>query len=178
MTALELPDPSLVLLLGAAASGKSTLARRLFAADEILSSDALRAAVSGDEADQRASRLAFRILHREVERRLAAGRLVVVDATNARRDHRRPLLAMAAAHGIPAAAIAIDLPLDVVLAQNAGRARRVDPDVIERQHAGVRAVIEEGRLRAEGFVAVAILRSAEAVAAFRVERRPTPRRSG
>ena len=67
---LELPVPGLVVLIGAAGSGKSTLAARLFAADELLSSDALRAAISGDAADQRATRPAFAILHREALRRL------------------------------------------------------------------------------------------------------------
>jgi protein phosphatase len=178
VTVLVLPDPSLVLFIGAAGSGKSTLAGRWFTPDELLSSDALRAAVSGDEADQRASRAAFRILYREVATRLGAGRLVAVDATNARRDHRRPLLAMAAAHGSPAVAIAIDLPLDVALARNRARARVVDPDVVRRQHEAVRASLAPGRLAAEGVALVAVLRSPEEVAAFRVERSVRPRPTG
>ena len=99
MTTLLLPDPSLVLLVGAAGSGKSTLAQAHFAPEEILSSDALRAAISGDAGDQTASRLAFAILHRELTRRLEAGRLTVVDATNVRAVHRRPLLARPAPPG-------------------------------------------------------------------------------
>src|ERR671921_335458 len=99
MPTVAVPDPALVLLVGAAGSGKSTLAARLFAPDEIVSSDALRAAVSGDEADQRASAVAFRILHRTVDRRLAEGRLTVVDATNAVAPIRRPLLQRARVHG-------------------------------------------------------------------------------
>jgi predicted ATPase len=73
MAAIVIPDPSLVLLVGAAGAGKSTLAARLFPADEIVSSDALRALISGDEGDQRVSGAAFRILHRTVRRRLARG---------------------------------------------------------------------------------------------------------
>jgi len=49
---IELPEPCLVVLIGAAGSGKSTLAARLFAPDEVLSSDANRALLTGDAADQ------------------------------------------------------------------------------------------------------------------------------
>ena len=99
MAPLVIPDPSLMLLVGAAGSGKSTLAARLFAPDEIVSSDALRAVVSGDEADQRATAVAFRILHRTLARRLPTGLLTVVDATNALAAHRRPLIRLAQAAG-------------------------------------------------------------------------------
>ncbi len=66
MVAIVDPGSQSVVLVGAAGAGKSTLAARLFATDEIVSSDALRAVISGDEADQRVSGVAFRILHRTV----------------------------------------------------------------------------------------------------------------
>lgn len=173
MSSLILPDPSLVVLVGAAGSGKSTLAARLFAPDEIVSSDALRAAVSGDEADQRVSAVAFRILHRTVERRLAAGMLTVVDATNTRSEHRRPLMARARAAAVPAIAIVLDLPPEHVHAQNAGRTSRVvDREVVDRHLAAIRRTLEIGRLVAEGFDHVVILRSAGDVAGLWIERRP------
>ena len=50
------PADALVLLVGAAGSGKSTLAGRLFPPDSILSSDALRAELSGDPANQASAR--------------------------------------------------------------------------------------------------------------------------
>jgi predicted kinase len=172
MTTVTVTDPSLVLLVGAAGSGKSTLARRLFAGDEILSSDALRAVVSGDEADQSASRTAFSILHRELARRLTAGRLTVVDATNLRREHRRPLLDRAQAAGVPATAIVLDLPAELVRAQNAGRERVVDADVIDRHLAWLRRSVDGGQLTAEGFAQVVVLRTPEDAAALRIERVP------
>jgi hypothetical protein len=46
---LAVPQPSLVVLIGASGSGKTTFARRHFLPTEILSSDACRAMVSDDE---------------------------------------------------------------------------------------------------------------------------------
>jgi protein phosphatase len=172
---LVLPEPSLVVLIGAAGSGKSTLADRLFAPGEILSSDALRAAVSGSEADQRASGVAFRILHRTLARRMSDGQTTVVDATNTKPEHRRPLLARARAAGIPAVAIVLDLPPELIHAQNAARSSRiVDPAVVGRHIDAIRGTLDAGRLAAEGFDHVTILRSSDDVAGLRIERRPAP----
>ena len=176
MSTLVLPDPSLVVLIGAAGSGKSTLARRLFPPDEILSSDALRAVVSGNEADQTASRAAFRILHTTLERRLGRGETTVVDATNTKAEHRRPLVERARAAGVPTVAIVLDLPPETILAQNAGRtARVVDPAVVERHIAAIRRTIDQGQLTAEGFDHVVLLRWPTDLAKLRVER-PGPAR--
>jgi len=47
----EIPRPALVLLIGPSGSGKTTWARRQFAGNEVVSSDALRAAVGSGEGD-------------------------------------------------------------------------------------------------------------------------------
>jgi len=172
MAPLVIPDPSLVLLVGAAGSGKSTLAARLFAADEILSSDALRAVVAGDEADQTATRVAFGILHRTLDRRLRERRLTVIDATNALAAHRGPLLRRARAVGLPVIALVLDLPATDVHAQNAGRARVVEPSVIDRHLASIRVAVDGGELDREGYASIVIVRSPADAAVLELERRP------
>jgi protein phosphatase len=180
---IDVPESGLIVLIGPAGAGKTTLATRLFARSEMLSSDALRAAVSGDEADQRATRPAFGILHREVRGRLAAGRLVVVDATNVEASARRALRRLAAAAAAPAVAIVIQLPRAVVHEQNRRRAGRVVPaDIVDRHLAslarlGTSPAAIVARLRAEGFATVHVLSTADeidAVVIRRVTSRPDP----
>jgi protein phosphatase len=166
---LHLDDPSLILMVGPAGSGKSTLAGRLFAADEIISSDTLRERLSGDAADQTVSGTAFALLHRIVRRRLAAGRRTVVDATNLRPHHRRPLLQMARAVSVPVAAIALDLPRDIVLARDAARRRVVGSATIDRQLAWLRETIDRDALVGEGVGSTVILRSASDVDSLVIE---------
>ncbi|MGZ8528482.1 MAG: AAA family ATPase, partial [Candidatus Limnocylindrales bacterium] len=158
---LSIPDPSLVVLIGSAGAGKSTFAARHFDPSEVFSSDAYRAQISGDPANQAVTRAAFGRLHRDLARRLEAQQLTVVDATNLRRAARRVLLRLAAAGGVPAIAIVFDLPVHVILARNAARTTRVvDEAVVHRHLAQVRAIIDgrETDLDAEGFGLVTIVR--------------------
>jgi protein phosphatase len=155
--------PGLVVLIGAAGVGKSTFAAGTFQPAEIVSSDALREAVAGDPTDQRATRIAFSILHREVRRRLAAGRLVVVDATNVERHARLSLIRVARAAGLPAAAIVLVADAATVHLRNALRPGRVvPPEIVDRhlaalaQLGGDRAAIA-ATLRLEGFAAAHVI---------------------
>ena len=175
-TEIDIPDPSLVVLIGAAGVGKSTFAARHFAPDEVLSSDRFRALVSGDEADQGATHAAFGRLHRELARRLAAGKLTVVDATSVEPSSRRALLARAAAAGVPATAIVLDLPAEIVLARNAARRKRVvDEEVVRHHLARLRASLDGPAppLLREGFAQVVVLRDPAEVDRVRIRRRPT-----
>lgn len=69
---LPVTDLSLVVLIGASGSGKSTFARRHFKPTEIISSDFCRGLVADDENDQSASGDAFDVLHYIAGKRLAA----------------------------------------------------------------------------------------------------------
>jgi protein phosphatase len=157
---LTIPERSLVLLIGAAGSGKSTLARKHFKSTEIVSSDALRAMVSDDEADQSASGDAFHLLRPIAMKRLRRGRLTVIDATNVQRPARKSLLAIAAQTSAPTTAIVLNLPLDTCLARNRTRLNRlVDPDVVEKQVADLTESMHG--LAQEGFQRCYLLENTE-----------------
>ena len=82
MTELSIPELSLVVLVGVTGSGKSTFAAAHFKPTEVISSDYCRGLVADDENDQSATPAAFEVLRFIVGKRLQAGRLTVVDATN------------------------------------------------------------------------------------------------
>jgi protein phosphatase len=166
---LLLPADTLVLLVGIAASGKSTFAARHFAPTEVLSSDGLRAIITDDRSAQGATDDAFDLLHRILAMRLRRGRLTVVDATNVEDWARAELVAVARRHRRPAVAIVLDLPLGVALERNAARASpRPPPAALRRQH---RWLVESlPSLAAEGFAAVHHLRSPEEIDGARIQR--------
>ncbi|WP_421735488.1 polynucleotide kinase-phosphatase [Cellulomonas sp.] len=169
MTALEIPELSLVVLVGASGSGKSTFARERFGQYEVVSSDACRAMVSDDETDQDATKDAFEVLGFVVGKRLDRGRLTVVDATNAQRDARKHVVELARAHDVLPVAIVLDLPVDECLERNRGRGGRALPErVVKRQHDLVRRAV--GGLAREGFRQVHVLRTVEEVESATITR--------
>jgi protein phosphatase len=165
------PEPCLVVLVGAAGSGKSTLAARLFGADQVLSSDAFRGLVSGDEADQRATRAAFAILQGQLDRRMAKRLTTVVDATNVTSFARRALVRRAEPHAVPAVALVLDLDPTLVLARNATRTgRSVPAAAVKRQLEQLARSLSRGELATEGFASVRRIREPAAVEALRTSR--------
>ncbi|HXN00481.1 MAG TPA: AAA family ATPase [Candidatus Dormibacteraeota bacterium] len=160
---IGIPAGALVVLIGAAASGKSTFAARQFDAACVVASDGLRAELTGPTPDD----LVFAELHRRVQARLGAGLPAVVDATNTDWMWRAELVVDARRGGRPAVAIVFNLPLDVCLARNGARSRTVPAAVIRRQVDDVIRDID--RLDLEGFAAVHVLRSVAEVDAVRLE---------
>jgi predicted kinase len=172
---LPIPVDAMVLLIGVAASGKSTFARRHFAPTEILSSDALRAVITDDPHAQAATDDAFDLLHRILAMRLRRGRLTLVDATNVEAWARAELLGVARQHRRPSVAIVLDLPLADALARNLARPEPRPPaPAVRRQHRWLTDALPD--LESEGFTAVHHLRSAAEIDGARIER--VPSRSG
>src|SRR6202166_1924644 len=106
---ITIPKLSLVVLVGPSGSGKSTFARRHFKPTEVLSSDFCRGLVRDNETDQTGTADAFAVLHFIAARRLAAGRLTVVDATNVQPEARRPLVPLARQYHCLPVAVVLDL---------------------------------------------------------------------
>jgi protein phosphatase len=166
---LTVPELSLVVLVGVTGSGKSAFARTHFKPTEVISSDFCRGLVADDENDQSATPAAFELLHYIAGKRLAGGRLTVVDATNVQPEARRELVALAREHDVLPVAIVLDLPEKLCAERNAGREDRdFGPHVLRRQHDQLRRGLKG--LRREGFRAVHVLRRPEEVAAATVTR--------
>jgi protein phosphatase len=124
MQDISLPKLSLVVLIGPCGSGKSTFAGKHFLPTEVLSSDYCRGLVSDDENDQAATNDAFEVLHSIAAKRLAAGRLTVIDATNVQREARQPLVKLARDfHTLPVT-IVFNLPEEVCRERNRDRSDR------------------------------------------------------
>src|ERR1700758_2153944 len=107
---VKIPELALVVLVGPSGSGKSTLARSLFKPTEVLSSDFCRGLVSDDENDQAATNDAFAVLHFIAAKRLAAGKLTVIDATNVLPEDRKVLLKLASDYHCLPVALVFNLP--------------------------------------------------------------------
>ncbi|MFE9724265.1 polynucleotide kinase-phosphatase [Streptomyces sp. NPDC005794] len=158
---LPVTDLSLVVLIGASGSGKSTFARKHFKPTEIVSSDFCRGLVADDENDQSASRDAFDVLHYIVGKRLAAGRLTVVDATNVQAESRKQLVQLARQHDVLPIAIVLDLPEELCQARNATRPDRagMPRHVVQRHRRELRRSLRG--LEREGFRKVHVLHTEE-----------------
>jgi protein phosphatase len=129
-----IPRNTLVVLCGPAACGKSTFASKHFLPTQVVSSDHCRALVSDDPTNQAVSGHAFDLMHFIIEERLYLGRLTVADATNLKREDRKPLIKIAHRYGFNAAAIIFNIPLDVCLARNSARDRVVPEAALRAQY--------------------------------------------
>jgi len=168
---IKIPDLSLVVLIGASGSGKSTFARKHFKATEILSSDYCRGLVSDDENNQAATKDAFEVLHYIATKRLAAGKLTVIDATNVQQEARKPLVALAREYHCLPVAIVLNLPEKLCHERNESRPDRdFGSHVVRQQNSSLRQSLRH--LEREGFRHVHILNSLEEVEAAEFQREP------
>jgi protein phosphatase len=168
---LTIPELSLVVLIGPSGSGKSSFARKHFKPTEILSSDYCRGLVSDDENNQAATNDAFEVLHFIAAKRLAAGKLMVVDATNVQPESRKGFVELARQFHCLPVAIVLNLPERLCQDCNQGRAdRNFGPHVIRQQSQQLRRSLRG--LEREGFRHVFTFNTPEEVDAATVERQP------
>ena len=168
---IKIPKLSLVVFIGPSGSGKSTFAKAHFLSTEVLSSDNFRGLVSDNESDQTATNDAFDVLHYVAGKRLARGRLTVIDATNVQAEARKPLVALARQYHCLPVAIVFNPPEKVCQERNRDRADRAfGPHVVRQQRSQLRRSLKG--LKREGFRHVFVLDSAEEMEAATVERVP------
>lgn len=168
---IDIPELALVALVGISGSGKSTFARDHFAPTQVLSSDYFRGLVADDENDQSASADAFDVLHYVAGKRLKAGRLTVVDATNLQSHARAGLVKVAREHDVLPVAIVLDVPEALAWERTQGRPDRTfGRQVLTRMHRDLRRSL--GQLAREGFRKVHVLRGPDEIAGatFRYEK--------
>jgi protein phosphatase len=168
---VKIPELALVVLVGPSGSGKSTLARTLFKPTEVLSSDFCRALVSDDENNQAATNDAFEVLHFIAAKRLRAGKLTVIDATNVQPEARKSLITLAREYHCLPVALVLDFPERLCRDRNTGRADRNFGDhVIRNQCSQLRKSLRN--LEREGFRHVSIFHSPEELVGLTIRREP------
>ncbi|MEV6842140.1 polynucleotide kinase-phosphatase [Actinoplanes sp. NPDC051411] len=164
---IDIPELALVALVGISGSGKSTFARAHFAPTQVLSSDFFRGLIADDENDQSASADAFDALHYVAGKRLAAGRLTVVDATNLQPHGRAALVKLAREHDVLPVAVVLDVPESVAWERTQARPDRLfDRRVLTRMHGDLRRSLRS--LSREGFRKVHVLRGVEEIEAAEI----------
>ena len=129
----RLPDPALVVLVGASGSGKSTWAQERYRSAEIVSSDDLRGVVGSGRHDLDASKDAFALLDLIVAGRVRRGLTTVVDTLGLDPVRRAGWIDQARAQGLPTVAVTFDTPPDLCRSRNAARDRPVPAKVLTDQ---------------------------------------------
>ncbi|MGW4527888.1 AAA family ATPase [Amycolatopsis sp. NPDC004378] len=147
-----LDEPVVVLMVGPAGSGKSTMARELAARHpnlEIVSYDR-------EQADGRiVGAAAVARAHARLGRCCTGGRGAVVDGTHRQLERRAAVRRIAAAHRLPTIALVVLPSLERCLAQQRLRSRVVPESDVRAQHAAVTELLP--RLPAERYDLVALL---------------------
>ncbi len=162
---IQIPELSLVVLIGATGSGKSSFARKHFKPTEIVSSDACRGLVSNDENNQAASADAFALARYITGLRLKNGLVTVIDATNVQEEARKDWIKLAREYHCLPVAIILNMPEKVCVQRNALRTdRNFGAHVIPQHISQLKRSFK--KLKYEGFRHIIELRSPEEVDAI------------
>jgi predicted kinase len=139
----RIPDPALVVLIGASGSGKSAWAAAHYRPAEVVSSDQLRAVVGSGERDLDASADAFSLLDQIVAARMRRGLATVIDTLGLDPQRRRGYLDQARRGGLPAVAVRFDTNPALCRERNRARAVSVPAAVLDAQLRRMRAATAE-----------------------------------
>lgn len=171
MSVIEIPDFSLVVLIGATGSGKSSFAAKHFLPTEVISSDRCRGLVCDDETDQDATIDAFDLVREIAGKRLKRRKLAVIDATNVRTADRKAWIELARQwHALPVA-IVLDPGIDICIARNKERPDRAfGGQAVQRMMSEIRRGL--GGLQREGFRQVWKLTDLESIETAVITRQP------
>lgn len=128
-------NPIFTMTIGVSGSGKSTVAAEIAkeTGAEIVSSDAIRGEIYGDENCQANPARVFEIVHQRVQRALREGRDVIMDATNL--SCKRRMSFLKTLKGIPCkktCIVVIATPEDIEERMK-HRERKVPMDVVHKQ---------------------------------------------
>ena len=151
--------PSVIVLCGPAACGKSTFALRHFRSTQVISSDMCRKLVCDDETDQRYHAQTFALLKFLIGQRLPINRLCVVDSTALTRGARKSLLELGRKYRVRTEIFLFDIALEKCLERDRTRSHPVGAKVIEEQYKLFKQVRET--VRSEGFDEVIELRASD-----------------
>lgn len=133
----------LILLIGLPASGKSSLAQQLISqcpTRRIISTDAIRASLFGDEIIQGDWQLVWNEIQRQFRQAVEQiasleGGTAIYDATNAVCKHRQEAISLALATGFTRiTGLWVDTPLEECLKRNLKRSRVVPEEAILHMH--------------------------------------------
>jgi alkanesulfonate monooxygenase SsuD/methylene tetrahydromethanopterin reductase-like flavin-dependent oxidoreductase (luciferase family)/predicted kinase len=150
-----LPDPAVVVLAGAAGSGKSTWAAERYRTSEIVSSDALRAIVGSGPADLDASVDAFGLLDTIVSARVSRSLTTVIDTLGLDHPRRLGYLQLARSAGLPAVLVIMNTSPRLCRERNRLRDRPVPAPILAEQLRKIKSMV--GTAADEGWNRVLII---------------------
>ncbi|MBI4491083.1 MAG: polynucleotide kinase-phosphatase [Deltaproteobacteria bacterium] len=159
---IEIPELSLVVLVGSSGCGKSTFCQKHFAPTQVISSDFCRGMLSDDLNDQSTTNEAFDLLHYILGKRLALGKSSVVDATNLRQEDRAEVVKLARRHHVLPFAIVFNVPEKVCWERTQNRP---DRDMARRVIAAHCQLLRRSlrTIKKEGFSHIVVLNGVEEI---------------